>query len=160
MADYIDNKTFKEVLIKWKESGKEQFDNETAHYFVLLVENYVNHRWFRGYPSHIKEDMKSEALYYMIRYGKNFDPSRAEPFGYFTQIAKNAFLSVIQKEYKEQAKATEYFLNNTDNLDSTDTYNELLVDNNEKYKQSQEKKKKSKKKKSKKSTLFNGDVNE
>ena len=124
---YLTNKELLNALKKWKESGSDRVSDELGLMFMKLVDRYLNHPNWRGYPASQKEDMRGEALCLLIKYAKNFDPEKSSnPFAYFTQICKNAFIGVIKKEYRDDAKAKEYFLNNTDNVDMTDGYMQLL----------------------------------
>ena len=126
---YLTNKELLEAIKAWKETGKPEITNELGLMFMKLVDKYINHHNWRGYPPEQKEDMKGEALVQLIKYAKNFDPNKSKnPFAYFTQICKNAFIVVIKKQYSNEAKLKEYFLTNVDNIDMTDGYMQLLYE--------------------------------
>lgn len=80
--------------------------------FVDLVDNYATKPNFSGYP--YLEEMKSRAIFFLIKYSKNFNPEKSNnAFAYCTQIVKNAFIQVIKKEKKhletKKALAEKYY---------------------------------------------------
>ena len=152
---YVRNKDLLEAFRKWRKTKKEgdHLSDEILKMAMSIAERLLNHRHFRGYPKELKEDMMSNGLLCVVKYAKNFDPDKSNnPFAYLTQILKNGYYQVSQKEYKNQAKAISYFLENTDNVDLTNDYYELLNNNLEANKKSEESKKQ--KKENNKNKLF------
>lgn len=67
--------------------------------FVNLVDNFATKSNFSGYT--YLEEMKSRAIFFLLRYSKNFDPEKSKnAFAYCTQFVYHAFLQVIKKEKK------------------------------------------------------------
>lgn len=68
---------------------------------ILLISNHLaNKANFSGY-SYI-EEMKSDGIENALLYIDNFDPKKSNnPFAYFTQIIKFAFIRRIEKERKQ-----------------------------------------------------------
>jgi len=129
-VNYLSNKNLLEIIQQWKDSGNERVPDALGLAFMKLTDKYINHANFRGYPTNLKEEMKSSAIVSLVRYAHKFDPAKSEnPFAYFTQICKNAYIGVIMNEYNHQAKAVSVYLSETENLDLTEGYNELLADN-------------------------------
>ena len=57
--------------------------------------NFINYTYI--------DEMKSDALEIMMRYGKGFNPSLGyNPFSYFNRVAYRAFQQRIKKEKKQQ----------------------------------------------------------
>lgn len=110
--NYIDNKEFLEALIKHREKtriaieeGKPtpRVSNYLGGCFMKIAENLINLRKFRNYR--YTEEMKSDAVYYCLKYIANFNPDISKnPFAYFTQISYYAFIRRIQDEKKSLYK--------------------------------------------------------
>jgi len=67
--------------------------------FVNLVDNFATKTNFSGYT--YLEEMKSRAIFFLLKYSKNFDPAKSKnAFAYCTQFVYHAFLQVIKKEKK------------------------------------------------------------
>lgn len=138
----INNKVLLPAVLRWKESGNEGMSDELGELLYKLAKNLLNHRHFKYYSDAEKEDMLSEGLLTAIKYGKNFNPEKSNnPFAYFTQIIKNGFYGVRNKEYDQQAGMVDYWLNNAEEVDVTDDYTMLLIDNLEANRRSKSKKK-------------------
>ena len=63
----------------------------------LSKPNFINYSWDR------KDIMTSDACWFMSNYIDRYDVHRTNPFAYFTQICRNAFLQHINK-YKKNAE--------------------------------------------------------
>ena len=69
---------------------------------VLLVDRYATKTNLRGY--YWIEDMKSYALLKLCENALKFNPDKSKnPFGYYTQIITNDFITFLNKE-KTQRK--------------------------------------------------------
>lgn len=95
MANYINNKNFYELLKEYKQSRSKKIYEQIGNSFLLIARNLLNKSNFINYTHDRKEEMISDAVYYMCRYIDKFDIKRKNPFAYFTMIARNAFLQNI-----------------------------------------------------------------
>lgn len=119
MAEYINNKDFYKLLKEYKETGSKKIYEEIGKSFLLIARNLLNKANFINYTPDRKDEMVSDAVYYMCRYIHKFDVKRKNPFAYFTMIARNAFLQNINDYGKRDALFTsiEYI----DNCESDST---------------------------------------
>ena len=100
---YIDKDEYNEALTDFVESG--ECSDRLGDLFMLHVERCASAANFKGYT--YRSEMESTALYSLLKYSRNFDPTGAkskgdEPnaFAYCTQIIHNAFLQIIHREKK------------------------------------------------------------
>jgi hypothetical protein len=106
--NYINNKTLYTAMIEHKtkleeserlHKPKPQIATYIGQAIILINENLAKRPNFSGY-SYIDE-MKSDGELDCIAAVDNFNPNKTNnPFGYFTQIAWNAFIRRITKEHK------------------------------------------------------------
>lgn len=106
---YIDNKSFYEEMIKWKELCKdaEETDeprppvtNFIGECFLNIAEHLSRKTNFMNYP--YRDEMVADGVENCLMYAHNFDPQKSKnPFSYFTQIIYYAFLRRIEKEKKQ-----------------------------------------------------------
>jgi len=100
---YINNKEFYQQLVEYhaavERDPETQIPEEIGLKFMKIVQrmgtrgNFVNYSFL--------DEMMSHALHMMTRYILKFNPERSNnPFAYFSQIAKNAFIYWINKELK------------------------------------------------------------
>lgn len=106
MAEYINNKNFYEQLKDYKETNSKQNYEKIGKSFLLIAKNLLNKSNFINYTQDRKNEMISDATYYMCRYIQRFDIQRKNPFAYFTMIARNAFLQNINDYGKRDAMFT------------------------------------------------------
>lgn len=106
---YVDNKSFYEAIVKYKESKTEATalakpPPRIPEYVGLCIfqiatklatkGNFVNYSY--------KDEMISDGIENCILYMDNFDPTKSKnPFAYFTRIIYNAYILRIQKEKKQ-----------------------------------------------------------
>lgn len=100
---YIDKDEYNEHLKNYVESG--ECSDALGKLFILHVQRCASAANFKGYT--YRSEMESTALYFLLKYSKNFDASgskskdnKPNAFAYCTQIIHHAFLQVIQKEKK------------------------------------------------------------
>jgi len=95
MPEYVNNKKLRELLIDYKETRSRKTFNEIGKAFLLIAENFLNKPSFINYTKDRKEEMISDATFFMVKYVDKFDTTRKNPFSYFTMVAKHAFLQNI-----------------------------------------------------------------
>jgi DNA-directed RNA polymerase specialized sigma24 family protein len=112
MAHYVDNQQFLEMLREYKKSGKTNKSNYNmlGKIFLSIASNFLNKVNTISYSQDRKEEMVSDATFYMVKYMDRFDTSKDKPFSYFTTIARNAFLQNINEYNKldDMFKSLEY----------------------------------------------------
>lgn len=112
--NYINNRDFTNTIAEWIAEDKilkENFEGPAEEYIRLAIPDYVaesfykivkgmaSKRNFSGYT--YIEDMKSEALEHCVKYADRFNIEKSQnAFAYFSQIAFNAFIQLINKEKK------------------------------------------------------------
>lgn len=116
---YINNKDLLEEFIKYKERlnqaiadgvEKPRVPNYIGEALLLIGNNLARRPNFSGYT--YKQEMISDAIVMCLAAVDNFDHNKSvNPFGYFTQIAWNAFILRIQKEKKQQYIKSKNFEN-------------------------------------------------
>lgn len=95
MAEYVNNKEFYAQLKDYRETRSKKTYEKIGRSFLLISINLLNKSNFINYTPDRKDEMISDATYYMCRYIDKFDIQRKNPFAYFTMIARNAFLQSI-----------------------------------------------------------------
>lgn len=94
---YLSNKNMMTQIYISKEQG--YMSEELGNMLLLLAKRYSQKPNFCNY-SYI-DDMISWALVLCCRYWDNFNPEKSQnPFAFFTQIIKNAFIQYLNKESK------------------------------------------------------------
>jgi len=121
MSDYVNNKMFYALLKEYRETGSKKVHEEIGKCFLLISRNLLNRANFSSYTQDRKDEMVSDAVYYMCRYTDKFDLERKNPFAYFTMIARNAFLQNINDYGKRDLMFT-----SIEYIDNTDTMENLL----------------------------------
>lgn len=84
---------------------------------MLIINNLKKRPQFSGYTSNWTEDYISNSIYKMLKYIHNFDHTRiskitgqrVSTFAYLTQIAKAAFIEVINRRKNEESLIKETF---------------------------------------------------
>lgn len=168
MANYINNKQLNEAMKDYilhlqqnKEKGlsKPVIPNYIGECIYSIARRLATKPNFSGYS--YKEEMISDGIENCIMYLHNFNPDKSSnPFAYFTQIIKFAFIRRIQKEQKQQYIK----IKNLENLVIYDDYGETShIDNeisSEFVKNFENTNKKKKEKTLKGVEIFIGDENE
>lgn len=106
MAEYINNKEFYSLLKEYRETKSKRLYEEIGKCFLLISRNLLNKTNFIDYSQDRKDEMVSDAVFYMCRYIERFDLERKNPFAYFTTVAKNAFLQNINDYNKRDEMFT------------------------------------------------------
>jgi len=102
MSKYVDNEIFGQLLVKYKHDKNPNDYNEIGKIFLLIARNLLNKAYFINYSEDRKDEMISDAVYFMCKYINSFDVNKKYPFSYFTQVAKNAFLQYINERNKHE----------------------------------------------------------
>ena len=121
MAEYVNNKMFYNLLSEYRKNGEKKIHEEIGKCFLLISQNLLNKSNFINYTQDRKDEMISDAVYYMCRYTDKFDLNRKNPFAYFTMIARNAFLQNINDYGKRDSMFT-----SIEYIDNADTMGNLL----------------------------------
>lgn len=121
MADYINNKIFYNRLKEYRKTGSKKIYELIGKDFLLIAKNFLNRPLYINRSEDRKNEMISDATYYMCKYIDKFDLSRLNAFAYFTMIVKNAFLQNIQDYNKRDEMFT-----SIEFIDSADTKENLL----------------------------------
>jgi len=106
MAEYVNNKEFHRLLKEYRQEKSKKTFELIGKSFLLIAKNLLNKSNFINYTPDRKEEMISDAVYYMCRYVDKFDVERKNPFAYFTMIARNAFLQNINDYTKRDVMFT------------------------------------------------------
>lgn len=97
--NYLNNKSLLAAVIESKTAGK--ISPELAKLFMLLVNRFAKKGNFVGYT--YNEDMQGLALVTLCHTWHRFNPEISQnPFAFYTQCVKNAFLQYINKERKHR----------------------------------------------------------
>lgn len=106
---YIKNKDFLAFLVKYKADCKLADERSEPHpplpdfvgeCFIKIATNLSRKSNFVSYT--FKDEMIGDAIENCLMYFRNFDETKSNnPFAYFTQIVRNAFIRRIDKEKKE-----------------------------------------------------------
>lgn len=101
--------TLKEYPIKNKkqidllEEQLRKIKNKLGRIFLRICKGFLSKPNFINYSWDRKDIMTSDACWFMSNYIDRYNVERTNPFAYFTQICRNAFLQHINK-YKKTAE--------------------------------------------------------
>jgi DNA-directed RNA polymerase specialized sigma24 family protein len=105
---YVDNKKLLEAFIIWKKAirkakrlktEKPPIPEYIGECMLKMANRMATKPGFVNYS--FKDEMVSDALESMCRYGHNFNPDKSNnPFSYLSQIIGNSFIRRIQREQK------------------------------------------------------------
>lgn len=120
MADYVNNKIFYKQLKEYHETKSKRVFNELGKSFLLIAKNLLNKSNFINYTQDRKDEMISDAVFYMCRYVDKFDLEKKNPFAYFTRIAYHAFLQNLNDRKKHENIFTPIeYIDNADIMNNT-----------------------------------------
>lgn len=99
--NYINNKDFYDEMVRYRaQEPPRKITNYIGECFLLICNRLAQKSNFNGYT--YIEEMISDAIENCIMAVNSFDPNKTNnPFAYFTQIAKFAFIRRIQAEKKQ-----------------------------------------------------------
>lgn len=96
---YVRNKDLLPEIERCRDSGK--ISRELGRMLLLIVENYSKKSNWSNYT--YRDDMKGHAMVHLSNAALKFDPMRSNnPFAYYTQITKNAFIQILKQEKKHR----------------------------------------------------------
>ncbi len=100
--NYVNNKEFYKKMKDFIESGEKDVPEDISLTIYQICSRLATKANFCGYS--YKDDMVMFAFEQCFKNVRKFDPSKSNnPFAYFTQIAYNAFIKIINDEKKQQA---------------------------------------------------------
>jgi DNA-directed RNA polymerase specialized sigma24 family protein len=119
MPEYVSRQEFYDLLIEYKKTKSRKTYNQIGTIFLKIARNYLNKCSFINYSEDRKQDMVSDAVYYMCRFIDRYDPTKLNPFAYFTTFAKNAFLQYLNERKKIDKMFTSIeYIENFNDIDS------------------------------------------
>jgi len=97
---YLNKGEMMRELIDYNESGV--ISNTLGAMFMKIAERYTSRRNLSGYS--YREDMIGEAVTRMVSQIDKFDINHpaANPFAYFTQVAHNQILALLNREKRQR----------------------------------------------------------
>lgn len=101
---YIDNKRFQVLLENWFNNKDREAYQEIGRIFLKIVNRILMRPSFINYTDDYKNEMISDATYYMVRYMDRYDLNRKNPFAYFSEIAITAFIHYVVAMQKKSNK--------------------------------------------------------
>lgn len=114
--NYVDPIRFKELIVEYYNT--DNFSEELGNMInkisehVAYMPNFINYTY--------RDEMISDSNYKMIKAlnQKKYDPTKGNPFAYFTKITCRAFINVIKKEKRIEDAIGRY---------QTEMYDELSL---------------------------------
>lgn len=112
--NYVDGRTLHNSLVEWYASGKQVIPNTIVDGVCQICERLGTKSNFRNYT--FIEDMISAGKVACVSalQQKKYNPDKGEnPFAYFTQIAYNEFIRLIEEEKKHSYIKHKSLINHT-----------------------------------------------
>ena len=97
---YINNKHFYALMQEYTTNRDRKTLNLIGKQFLKIAENIIRKPNFNNYSKDRKNEMISDATFFMVKYIDTYDITRKNPFAFFSQIAFNAFKQNINKNKK------------------------------------------------------------
>jgi len=115
-AYYVDPIEFKDAILEYYDTDVfteelgEMVNKISTH--VAYMPNFINYTY--------RDDMISDSNFKMVKAlnQKKYDPTRGNPFSYFTKICSRSFINVIKKEKRLEDTVGRY---------QTEMYDELAL---------------------------------
>ena len=124
MTVYLENKKFKTLIIEWLATDSSTpMSVELCLAFQKIINKIATRSNFRGYTD--LEDMKQNAFLNILKYGRNFNADKFNPFSYYTTMIFNDFVKYINKENKLKKDKIKMLVDNTEDLKSLQHYYNL-----------------------------------
>ena len=97
---YLKNERILAAILDSQQRG--QPTEEYGACCMMIVENMLHGRSFRGYSHHLKEDMAGNAYLRCMKAVQTFDANKTQnAFGYITRTVWTAFLQILKDHYKQ-----------------------------------------------------------
>ena len=97
---YLKNERILAAILDSQSKGQPTEEYGTC--CMLIVENMLHSRSFRGYSQHLKEDMAGNAYLRCMKAVQTFDQKKTQnAFGYITRTVWTAFLQILKDHYKQ-----------------------------------------------------------
>lgn len=94
MAEYINNKRFtaaiREYYERKKDNPNERIPEEIGRYIILLAKRLSTRYNFINYT--YRDEFVSDGILRACEAFKSFDPTRSNPFAYFTRVIYRAYV--------------------------------------------------------------------
>jgi len=111
MEPCVDNQHLLDLVVEYKKNknidNQCSMSDELGEYLIYIIDRLLSRTTWRKYSSEEKEDMKSNALFYAVKYADRFDPNHAikqnkkpDPYNWFTVIMIGAFLKTRNWDIK------------------------------------------------------------
>lgn len=102
---YVDNEEFLRLLVEFKANPTKKLENAIGRIIMKISEHAIMSPSFMNYTNDRKIEMISDANFLMVKYCiKKFNPEVSDnPFAYFSQTAKNAFLLYIKNQKRKES---------------------------------------------------------
>lgn len=109
----IDNEELYREWRKWEASSSVVEERQPSERFgelmIDIADNLLKSPKFSRYPIEDREEMRSEAVYKMLKNLHNVDGAkRKSMFSYFTLCAQCAYLTYLRKKYRRMQVMDEY----------------------------------------------------
>ena len=97
---YLKNERILAAILDSQQRGQPTGEDGTC--CMMIVENMLHARSFRGYSQHLKEDMAGNAYLRCMKAVQTFDKNKTQnAFGYITRTIWTAFLQILKDHYKQ-----------------------------------------------------------
>lgn len=122
---YLKNERILAAILDSQQRGQPTEEYGTC--CMMIVENMLHGRSFRGYSQHLKEDMAGNAYLRCMKAVQTFDKTKTQnAFGYVTRTVWTAFLQILKDHYKQANIKKSLFEDILAKTDDEFTKNQLL----------------------------------
>jgi len=123
--NYVDNKVFYALLLEYSLTKSKKTHNDIAKIFLKIANNFLNRPRYINLTIDRKNEMVSDATWYMLKAVPKYNLEEKNPHAYFTKVAENAFLQYINSYVKRDKTFTSLeYLYGEDSIKSSDKYAE------------------------------------
>lgn len=154
-TDYVNKEEFYEELKQYYEDkhlkrvNDPKINDKIGKNILLICNNLANRYNFVNYTSNWKDEMIAEGVIHCVKAVRTFNPNKSNnPFGFFTRVAFNAFVSVINKEKEETYVKHKNYRRlgiNNEILDESNDISDTIIEEFEEKKRKQKEKQRQKK---------------
>jgi len=101
--EYVNNQQFLQLMKDYRKNKDKRTYEEIGKIFLLISSNLLNKSCFINYTQDRKDEMTSDAVFFMCRYIDRYDLKKTNPFAYFTRVAYNGFIQNINDYNKRDS---------------------------------------------------------